>query len=188
MLKKSLIFAGAVAATSMLAACGDGEVDNLDKAPDDVTSQTAVSDALSKDGYNIDLDESSAEGVLISQEEFEKDNWVGSEEDPEILINENTGEAMFEGAVYGALAAVLASKLYNSGGTDKSSTAVSSSVKKDNSPSAFSGGSYKSSDMSKVTGSTVKIDKPADAKIKTKGSSSMGKGGVSSGGKGGGAS
>lgn len=145
--------------------------------------------------FSRTVTENDAEGVLATSDELDATEWIGTDEDSEVLIAESGGHAMFMGAMFMSLAALQSSNYYKSRGSDRSGIAVPASYRSGATALAYSQGSYKPSNSSAIKGSSVRIssESPKTVSGATKGSTmksflSTGKSGISTGARGGGGS
>lgn len=88
------------------------------------------------------LDETEAEGVLVTQEQIDAGEWVQSEEDPDVLVNSNDNSLMYMGVLFASMAMMNNSSFYNSRGAVTQGVAVPASYMDKNTTLGYSNGTY----------------------------------------------
>ena len=152
--------------------------------------------------FNEALDETEAEGVLVTQEEIDANEWVESEDDPDVLISQNDNSAMYMGALFASMMMLNNSSYYKSKGTETSGIAVPASYMSGNRQLGYSNRAYysdkgnikstntvvRSSQARSFSKAGLSTSPAGKATIKAGGTSVRGGTGIGSGARGGGAS
>lgn len=148
--------------------------------------------------FNAELDEKNADGVLVTEEVLDSNEWVESNEDPNVLISPG-GSALFMGAVFASMLALQNSDYYKTNGINTSKIAVPSSYIEGRSSLAYANGKYYTDKENiRTTSGSVAVAPRRTAPSITKAKSSIssksssttprGSSGIGTGARGGGAS